>query len=270
MKSPSEGHNSFPTFEPAGWGTSAGNTVAHGVHVVDDLISGIDNHRETATGRYWSRVSPRPAAIGCVPWLTHNGVSQALARLGSCCIVVDKQQPTYRAVQLLSDTATPLASGYLEGFEELALPDENGAGPLIHPYSGSLESVMLGPVRIAGWQGKGQPLLHSKLLVLGVTTYHEDDETFSGDMLQFTPTRTWMGSANWTYASVQHVEFGLWSTDPKLVQRNYTYLLRLLQFSETQGSKAPGPQPELVPASWDDEAFREYFAEHRFDADEEE
>jgi hypothetical protein len=209
---------------------------------------------------------PTPAGIGCVPYFTDRQVATALGGLGRCCVVVDKQQPRREAVELLAQTGVPLSSAYLEGFEELAVPDQHGAGPIIHPYSGPLDPVDLGPVRVAGWKAPGQgerprPLLHSKLLVLGVTTYYEDDEEFAGEIMRFTPTRTWMGSANWTYAARKHIEFGLWSTDPALVNRNYQYLLDLLRFSEPRTAMTIGPTPELVPATWDNAAFYEYFAE---------
>jgi hypothetical protein len=39
------------------------------------------------------------------------------------------------------------------------------------------------------------------------------------------------------------------------------------QFSEPHGAMTIGPEPQLVAATWDDEAFREYFAEHGYEAD---
>jgi hypothetical protein len=244
---------------------SAG-TVVHGSKVLDDLVDGLVRHSSTDwTAEYWRRTDPRPAVIGCVPWLTDYAVTRALASFDQCCIVVDKQQPEYNAVRQLASKGNALSSAYLDGFDEIALPDEGGNPPVIHPSSGRF-SVELGPVRVAGWRrakdGAPRPMLHSKMLVLGVTTYYEDDEEFAGDILKFRPKSTWMGSANWTQAARNHIEFGLWSTDPDLVQHNYEYLLSLLTFSEPRGASSIGPEPELVSAVWDDVAFAEYFAEH--------
>jgi hypothetical protein len=227
----------------------------------------VNRHRDTDwTVEYSRRLGPSAAAIGCVPWMTDLVVAEALAAFDQCCIVVDKQQPEYGAVQRLARDGTSLSSAYLDGFDDLAPPDENGNPPVIGPYSGRLEHVELGPVRVAGWKratdGSARPMLHSKVLVLGVTTYYEDDEMFAGDVLKFHPKSTWMGSANWTQAARGHIEFGLWSSDPDLVLHNYEYLLSLLRFSEPRGATAIGPEPELVSAVWDDDAFREYFAEH--------
>jgi hypothetical protein len=248
---------------PHPWGNG---TVVHGSGALDDLTAGIEKHIATSTEGYWRRLDPRPAGLGCVPWLTDDRVVDALTQLDQCCVLVDKQQPDYAAVRRLARDGRALSSWYLPGFEELTLPDENGAAPIITPHSGKIEPVELGPVRVVGWQqalGEKRPMLHSKMLVLGVTTYYEDDEMFAGDILKFHPKVTWMGSANWSANSRRHVEFGMWSTDPELVKYNFDYLLSLLTFSEARGAATVGPEPELVSAVWDDDSFREYFAEHR-------
>jgi hypothetical protein len=102
------------------------------------------------------------------------------------------------------------------------------------------------------------------MLVLGVTTYYEDDEMCAGDVLRFDPLATWMGSANWSENARLHVEHGLWSTDPALVFQNYDYVCSLIEFSEDFDSVHRQPTPQLVSAVWDDDAFREYFTEHQF------
>jgi hypothetical protein len=245
----------------------AAGTVIHGSNVLDDLVAGLRQHlARDWTASYGRRLEPRPAVVGCVPWLTDRDVVDALTAFGQCCIVVDKQQPEYEGVRRLASQGRPISSAYLEGFDELATTDEEGNGPVIGPHSGLPEPMALGPIRVAGWQeaadGSRRPMLHSKLLVVGVTTHYEDDEMFAGDILRFRPVATWMGSANWTHSARQHIEFGLWSDDQQLVDHNYRYLLSLLAFSEPRGAATAGPEPELLSAIWDDDAFREYFAEH--------
>lgn len=243
-------------------------TVTHGSGVIDDLVAGIRRFRSTAIDDYWSRLTPATAGIGCVPWLTDLVVIDELAALGALCVVVDKHVATRRSATL-HDRANALSSAFLDGFEELTSPDSNGHAPVIGPQRtmtspGLVEPVSLGPVRVAGWttkDGRKLPLLHSKMLVLGVTTYYDDDEMFAGDILRFNPLVTWMGSANWTEASRKHVEHGMWSTDPALVFNNYDYLCSLIALSESLGSLNPKPTPEFVSAVWDDDAFKEYFDE---------
>jgi len=147
---------------------SAG-TVVHGSGVLDDLLAGLARHIGTDwSAEYWRRLEPRVAAIGCVPWLTDHAVAEALASFDHCCIVVDKQQPEYDAVRRLASGGNPLSSAYLDGFEEMALPDASGNPPVIHPSSGRLDPVELGPLRVAGWRratdGTTRPMLHSKML----------------------------------------------------------------------------------------------------------
>jgi hypothetical protein len=74
------------------------------------------------------------------------------------------------------------------------------------------------------------------------------------DIAKFEPKVTWMGSANWTVQARHHIEHGLWSRDPALVEQNYEYLLSLIRFSEPRGAATIGPEPELVSAIFDDEA----------------
>lgn len=54
-----------------------------------------------------------------------------------------------------------------------------------------MEPVALGPVRVAGWttnDGRKLPLLHSKMLVPGVTTYNEDEHSCRMTLVVLTPT----------------------------------------------------------------------------------
>ena len=44
-------------------------------------VAGIEKHIATSTEGYWRRLDPRPAGIGCVPWLTDDRVVGALVEL---------------------------------------------------------------------------------------------------------------------------------------------------------------------------------------------
>jgi hypothetical protein len=252
------------TRTPQMWGHSSSVVFCSGV--IPDLIEGIREHAESGTSGYWRGMLPQTVAIGCVPWLNHPDVVSALLELGQVCVVVDKKAADRATVTQLHDAGTPLVSTYLPGFENLSVLDEQGRPFLIAPNSGRPDPVDLGPVRVAGWQRppRGQPpapLLHAKMLVLGVTTLSEDENT-GEEVWRFEPKRTWLGSANWTVPAMEHFEFGIWGNDPDLVRRNLDALLDVLRFSEPWGSTHPGPQPELVEAEWaDDQEFIDYLAE---------
>lgn len=66
-----------------------------------------------------------------------------------------------------------------------------------------------------------------------------------------------MGSTKGTQAARAPHRIRVWSSDPDLVRHNYEYLLSLLTFSEPQRARPSTPEPELVSAVWDDDAYRE-------------
>ncbi|MBG6092809.1 hypothetical protein [Actinomadura viridis] len=81
-------------------------------------------------------------------------MTSALASFDQCCIVVDKQQPQYTAVRQLASNGKALSSANLDGFDEIALSDEDGNPPVIHPYTKRF-SEELGPVADAPLQDAG-------------------------------------------------------------------------------------------------------------------
>lgn len=120
-------------------------------------------------------------------------------------------------------------------------------------------------VRVAGRSrdrpGQVLPLVHAKLLVLGVV--HETDEHPAGyvdDWRFFEPRRVWLGSANLTHNSRRGLEFGLWSTDTQLAEHALRFMADLLAYSEPLGSTAANPNPEYDAVEFDEEAMREAYA----------
>jgi len=177
------------------------------------------------------------------------------------CIVVDRQQTSRRELNRLHGSGLPLTTLHLPGFEGVTLPRPDGSAPVIGPGEPMPEPLELGPVRAAGWRpgGSQKPLVHVKMLVGGRVWIWENDYGF--EEWHFTPLRTWMGSANWTSLAPFHLEFGLWSDDLALLERNQRFLLDALHFSQPLDSETAGPEPDLVHVDFDDDAFAEYYAE---------
>jgi len=125
-----------------------------------------------------------------------------------------------------------------------------------------MPNYLLGPIRVAGWGGRrrDRPLLHGKLMVLGVLTWEEDD--FGQEDRHFFPTSVWWGSANWTGAAAQHLEVGSWVEDQALARHATDFLSDVLMFSEPGESIEDAPTPSLMPIEYDDEASAEYAAEY--------
>jgi hypothetical protein len=243
---------------PFPWGDGGRSSVAYGVDVLPDLIAGLRGLPALATEGMPGKAEVRPAVLGCVYRLTSDEVIDALVPL-DCCVVVDRQQRARSPLERLNESGHPLSSLYLPGFSDVSrlLPD--GSRPVITPGSPMPEPLALGPVRAAGWSQDRAPLVHVKMLVAGRTWVWEND--WAQEEFRFTPLRTWMGSANWTAFAPSHLEFGMWSDDPALMDRNQRFLLDVVRFSQPLDSATPGPEPELVHSDWDDEAFAQYAAE---------
>jgi len=240
--------------------------------VVDDLIDGVvafASQPHESSHRRWSM----PAAIGCVPWMSHERMTAALATLGGCCIVITKGANDLRAAQALYVNGHALPTLYLPGFDEVGLVRPDGQRPIIGPSGMAGESLdELGPVRRAGWRGdRSAPLIHAKLLVLGNAWGYDNDEDGEwGLQFRFRPRRAWLGSANWTQGAAEHLEFGMWTDESQLVEHTFQFLLDMLKFSEPLDTANDHPYPELLDAEWDEVAFTEYLADmgsHDYDKD---
>ena len=215
-----------------------GGAVAFG-SVLDSLVEGVvafATRPQVSTYRRWSM----SAAIGCVPWMNNERLTASLATLGGCFIMIDKGANDVRAVHALQSSGHALPTMYLPGFDEVGATAADGRAPVIGPWgmSGGSPPEELGPVRVAGWRGdRKAPLVHAKLLVLGDAWGYDNDEDGEwGPQNRFRPVRAWLGSANWTRGATDHLEFGLWVDEPKLVDHTFSFLLDVLKFSEPLGS----------------------------------
>ena len=108
-------------------------------------------------------------------------------------------------------------------------------------------------------QGVTQPLVHVKMLLLGMTIESEGD--MGEQVIFFRPQRLWLGSANLTNNSRRGLEFGIWTDDASLVDLGRGFLSDLLTYSEPLSSYQPRAVPERIPYEFDDAAFYEYFRE---------
>jgi hypothetical protein len=248
---------------PFPWGEGDRSRVAYGVDVLPDLVAGLRELPALAAEGLPRKAEPRAGVVGCVYRLTSSEVIDALIPIESC-IVVDRQQTSREPLERLHRDGTALTTLFLPGFDEVTLPLPDGSAPVIVPGQPMPDPVELGPVRAAGWAATGRgggsrPLVHVKMLVAGRSWVWQDD--FGYERWHFTALRTWMGSANWTSFAPSHLEFGIWSDDPELLNRNQGFLLDMLRFSQPLDSTTAGPEPELVDANWDDAAFAEYAAE---------
>ena len=236
------------------WGPEgAGWRAWFGGKVVDGLCEILDRHLSAERPR---RSEGQPVVIGCVPWLTSDEVIDRLLRLAACCIVLDKGA---RLPTRLVTHDRPFPSSVLPRLA-MTMPAVDGAATVLGPY-GPMPDHEVGPVRVLGWQGKGmkKPLLHAKILVLGDVGHntYEADGVGEWEEWEFTPHSVWWGSANWTRGSRSHLEVGFWSDDDSLTRHASSFVQDVISFSEPVDSLTAGPEPNLLPVEFDDEAMRE-------------
>ena len=134
---------------PLSWGAGGEGQVWFGGKVLDGLCTVLDEHLAATGGR--------SAAIGCVPWLTHDAVTDRLEKLNSLCVVVDKALKSQRAIaRLMAEVDDEGVS--MNGFPNAAigrlsdlLPSQNGEPVIVGPYTPrEVVEHVIDPVRRVG------------------------------------------------------------------------------------------------------------------------
>ena len=83
------------------------------------------------------------------------------------------------------------------------------------------------------------------------------DDGIGVEVWQFEPQAVWWGSANWTQLSPSHLEVGFARDDPALVREAADFVADVIAVSEPVDITCVGPEPNLVPAEFDDAAMAE-------------
>jgi hypothetical protein len=249
--------------DPRSWGPDSKWRVTFGGGVLLDFVRGLRELPAAAVSGMPRKAEPYPIVLGCVPWLSSKAVVDALIEIGSCCVVVDKscKRPE---IERLAHEGGGVLQRLLRGLEFWG-PASGGRPPRIDPNSATeFHERELEPVRLFGWRKVGDkhvPILHAKLAVCCVASWWEGEMGEWTDSLR--PLSVWMGSANWTWPSSRHLEFGAWSRDQALAQTALEFVTDVIKSSEPLDSAAVPPTPELVEGTWDDDAFAELAAEVR-------
>ncbi len=185
------------------WGPDGRCRIWFGGEVIDGLAQVIDEH-VAAEGR---RRETASAALGCVPWLTHQGIAARLARLSACCVVVDKGRRQLASALATADNGFPnVCPVCATGCRTQTAMRQCSASTARCP------STRSAPCAPWVWRvtGAAKPLLQAKLLVLGRLRWPEIGpyEGPTEEVLKFEPQSVWWGSANWTETSRSHLELG--------------------------------------------------------------
>jgi hypothetical protein len=248
------------------WGQDHQDRVWTGLDVLSGLVEVIAEHVAKR------RRDDVAIALGCSPWLTDDGVTDALTALACCLVVTKPERVPARVQQRLLADGQSVHKMWLHWLDEVGLPTEDGDRPVVRGYSDDpSHDVELGPLRVAGWRKRkgdtNKPIVHAKVVVLG---YYGDRDIDTGDRVysvaDFWPSSVWWGSANLTRQSRQHLELATWSSEPSLVLTAAHFVVDVIAVSEPLTDIVSDvPSPEMVDAwpyepdwdtyepDWDDE-----------------
>ncbi|APU15307.1 hypothetical protein UA74_16305 [Actinoalloteichus fjordicus] len=271
----SEPHAGFPTgFDHRFLGLLAGTDKAFfGLDVLRGLVDGINDHRrEHDTDKPFRTLGP--ALLGAFLWLDDNELIQSIANYSAACVVVskqqaatgkrsDKQRRTFDKLRAVCDNGNGFPTRACPELTDLA-PGHNGRPVVVGPHDAPFEIDVpvfrsIGPRRVGNHL---VPILHTKMVLLGHLWWH--DEGADGhveDVIGFTPQKLWLASANGTTSSRRNLEFGLWLTDPDLLEATRAFLTCVIRHSEDIDPSSDLFDPEFDSVEFDDEAMAEAAAE---------
>lgn len=235
-----------------------------GTDVLAGLIKGIDEYSSEVAGRRlrWAR-RHGPVMLGAFMWLDDPQLLDRIAGFHRACVAFTKQRRMNEEKKArfrdVLDRSRGFPAAALPELEWLLPRDDEGEVPVVGPSS-PVPHVRLPALRAVGYRKVGDhlmPILHAKLLLLGVLTWYEDEEYGSGEFLRFDPERLWVGSANGTGSSRSSLEFGCWLDDPVLLEHARRFLAEILAHSESFDPDSDGMDPELIEPEYDDQAMAE-------------
>ena len=167
------------------------------------------------------------AAVGCVAWLTHFDILDAMARLKSVAVIVQKEDFLRPDIGQWSDWKNTLRRKYnaLSGIERY------GYGKCIVPGLSYCGDPSLDGVRCVGNHNTDKdpafPRAHHKFLVLG-----DLEPRGEGYEDLFIPRAVWTGSFNFTLNANRSFENAVILHDPKIVDAFYQEWAHLMSLSE--------------------------------------
>jgi hypothetical protein len=211
-------------------------------------MSGLHSHREEVLRRpRYHRDYTTPVVLGATPWLTSHTVVETLGTMWSC-VIIDKKYRSTPAVQRLAEHGEGVLLTTV-GLEDGGLRDRDGKPQVIPPGPPEMpgDSYVLSSVRMIGYPKdpknpqRSIPLMHHKLAVCAGAHLIDDDEL--GDIRTLKADKVRLGSANWTQAASNHLEFGVWVTDPAMCQHLLNYMRSLIEASERLRLRRRGLSP---------------------------
>ncbi len=172
--------------------------------------------------------------VGCVAWLTHPAILQALARIEACKIVVQKEdflRPDSKPSRIKS-----LYAQIPNRFCQWWLP-----GCHLNTH-GSIE----GAIRCVGYHNAERkaavPRMHHKFLVF----FKRDQPKVGYHEGNFIPRAVWTGSFNLTHNATDSFENAVVLSDPEIIRGYINEFIQVLSLSEPLDWTKPWCAPEDI------------------------
>jgi hypothetical protein len=187
--------------------------------------------------------------VGCVAWLTHEGILKTLAETQGVSIIVQKED------FLRPDMNTTRGNEWAKKLRLLydALPQAPDRyqkwGTTIDMMS-YLGDPSVSPVRCVGNHNADRapafPRMHHKFVVFCRLTAPDkgNGETKHPHPLRIVPYQVWTGSFNFTYNASQSLENAMVSTDPRIVEAFYQEWGQIAALSEPLDWESSWVEPE--------------------------
>ncbi len=189
--------------------------------------------------RLLSLIAEADVVVGCVAWLTHAGILEALAQKKGVSLVVQKEdflrpeghppQAWARKLErLYNELPCKLWRMFVEGLEDRSW----GSDPVIEP------------VRCVGNHNSDKqpafPRMHNKFVIF-CKSLRVDDQ---GTVEHFAPYAVWTGSFNFTANGVRSLENAVVLRNSEIVRAYWEEYINIVSLSEPLDWKTPWCEPE--------------------------
>lgn len=237
-----------------------------GTGVLSGLVEGIDEYRAGLEQQPHRSRSLGPAMLGAFHRLDDDELIERIAGFPAASVVIPGEPHRSRSsIELLKETAKRGAgfpAGALPGLPDLAHA-ARGRTPVAGPKS-PMEDSRLSALRVLGSSEEGglgegggpedaSSVLHTKMLLLGELWWH-DEATLgkAADVVEFTPHRLWLGSADGTARSRMNLDFGVWLDGRALLEAARHFMVQVLARSEDWDPDSAAPEPDGTEPAYDD------------------
>ena len=191
-------------------------------------------------------ISRAKAAVGCIAWLTHPKILDAMQRLCGISIIVQKEDFLRTDGKLQGDWKTDLRNRYaaLNGLDGIVSKCENCF--VVDSCLRTFDEFSIEAVRCVGFARSSneldRPIMHHKFMVFCDIEEHK----VNGRILRIIqPYAVWTGSFNFTRNAVRSFENALYLEHPMIANAYFSEWGQVAMLSESLDWERPYVDPEI-------------------------